>query len=71
MTNEYHRKTANQILTDVARVNPYMKKDGPIAYLYAAGYLAGFIASLAERDPYVYREFKQHVEEQQRRARKR
>ncbi len=66
MTQERHRKIANQILTDVARVNPYMKKDGPIAYLYAAGYLAGFIASLAERDPYIYKEFKQLVEEQSR-----
>jgi hypothetical protein len=66
MNQEYHRKIANQILTDVAKVNPYMKKDGPIAYLYAAGYLAGFIASLAERDPYIYKEFKQLVEEQSR-----
>ena len=66
MSQEYHRKIANQILTDVAKVNPYMKKDGPIAYLYAAGYLAGFIASLAERDPYIYKEFKQLVEEQSR-----
>ena len=66
MNQEYHRKIANQILTDVAKVNSYMKKDGPIAYLYAAGYLAGFIASLAERDPYIYKEFKQLVEEQSR-----
>ena len=66
MNQEYHRKIANQILTDVAKINPYMKKDGPIAYLYAAGYLAGFIASLAERDPYIYKEFKQLVEEQSR-----
>lgn len=64
MSTSQQQAYANQILRDVAQVNPYAKTDGMTAYLYAAGYLAGFIASLAEEDPYVYKRFRQHVDKQ-------
>jgi hypothetical protein len=52
-------RIANQILTDVARVNPYPQSGE--AYLYAAGFLAGYIAQLAEEDPFVYKKFRKHI----------
>ena len=65
MSTPQQKAYANQILRDLSQVNPYSKTDGMIAYLYAAGYLAGFIASLAEEDPFIYKRFKRHIDEQQ------
>ena len=61
MSNQ-QKRYANQILADLSRVNPYTKRDGMIAYLYAAGFLAGYLASLAEEDPFIYKRFKNHID---------
>ncbi len=64
MPSKQHENYCNQILRDIAKVNPYTREDGRIAYVYATGFLAGYLASLAEEDPYIYKRFKQHVEAQ-------
>lgn len=64
-----HRSLANQILRDLSQVNPYTRNDGMIAYIYAAGFLAGYLASLAEEDPFIYRRFQKHVESTRQRNR--
>lgn len=65
MSTPRQKQYASAILNDLSQVNPYTKKDGMIAYLYAAGYLAGFLASLAEEDPWIYKRFKKHIEDSQ------
>lgn len=58
------KQLANQILTDISKVNPYTSEDKSMAFIWAAGFLAGYIASLAEEDMFVYKRFKRHIEEQ-------
>lgn len=66
MPTNHHKALANQILTDLSRVNPYTKRDDQQAYMYAVGFMAGYLASLSEEDPWVYKRFKRHIEQQQR-----
>ncbi len=64
MPSNNHKAIANQILTDLSRVNPYTKRDDQQAYMYAVGFMAGYLASLSEEDPWVYKRFRQHIESQ-------
>lgn len=57
--SEQRKRIANQVLTDLARVNPYPQSKE--AYVYAVGFLAGYIAQLAEEDPFIYKKFRHHV----------
>jgi hypothetical protein len=36
-------------------------KQGSLQQLYHAGFLAAYLASLFERDPYLFKEFKEHI----------
>ena len=64
MSSQLQKDYAQQILTDIAKINPYKSNDKNMAFIWATGYLAGFIASLAEEDPFVYKRFSKHIEEQ-------
>jgi hypothetical protein len=47
----------------LAELNPYTHKDGRIAYVYATGYLAGYLASLMREDPFIYKRFLNHAKQ--------
>ena len=66
MSKKYQEELAHQILKDLARINPYTANDKTRGALYAAGFLAGYIAQLAEEDPWTYKKLKQYIEQQQR-----
>ncbi len=63
MAQDHHRALTDQILRDLARVNPYTSQERDHAYVYATGFLASYLASLSEEDPWVYKRFKRHIEE--------
>ncbi len=64
MARDHHQALTDQILRDLARVNPYSSTERGEAYVYATGFLASYLASLSEQDPWVYKRFRQHIEEQ-------
>jgi hypothetical protein len=56
---------AKDILTLVGQINPYNRQkdnDTTLYNLYAAGFLAAYLASLMREDPYIYRRFYKHIE---------
>jgi hypothetical protein len=55
-----HKDYTQTIINLVAELNPHYANEGRIGYVYAAGFLASYLANLMERDPYVYREFVKH-----------
>ncbi len=59
-----HQQLTDQILRDLARVNPYSSTERGEAYVYATGFLASYLASLSDEDPWIYKRFRQHIEAQ-------
>jgi hypothetical protein len=55
-----HKDYTQAIINQVAELNPHYNQDGRIGYVYAAGYLASYLASLMQEDPYVYKRFVKH-----------
>lgn len=64
MSKKYQQELANQILRDLSRINPYTASDRTQGALYAAGFLAGYIAQLAEQDPWTYKKLKHYIDSQ-------
>ncbi len=62
MTPEQDR-LFNQIMRAIQSINPYSNQQGRIGYLWAAGYLAGYLASLCREDPYILKRFLKHTDE--------
>lgn len=76
-TTDEHRKRADYIIDLTGLVNPYNRQGSNSKsefYIYNMGFLASYLASLAEEDPFILRRYKKHVEElyeQQRRSKRR
>lgn len=69
-----HQRLIDNILELTGRTNPYNRSGLNIKsefYIYQMGYLASYLASLCEEDPYIYKRFKQHSDEQVANKRKR
>ena len=65
ITNK-QKQMAEHLLEAVASVNPYSKQgtNAKQEYnIYQGGFLAGYLASLMEEDPFVYRRFMKHIEQ--------
>ena len=54
---------ADQILRDIAEVNPYHQDEKHLAALWAAGFLSGYIAKESTRDPWVYKKLRRHIQD--------
>ena len=67
MSKRYREEIAHQILKDLAKINPYTATDKSKGALYAAGFLAGYLAQLSETDPWVYKKLKQYIDNNKRR----
>ena len=65
-TSMKHERDVNQVIASIRLVNPYSQEDGRIAYVYAAGFLASYLASLGREDPWILKRFHQHCLEQAR-----
>lgn len=68
------RRTADWIIESVAEVNPYNRTgaNAKSEYLiYNMGYLAAYLASMMEEDPFIAKRFKRHVESNREQQRKR
>ncbi len=65
-TSMKHERDINQVMASIRLVNPYSQEDGRIAYVYAAGFLASYLASLGREDPWILKRFHQHCLEQAR-----
>lgn len=74
MTQAEHRRRTDHILATVGQVNPYNRSGQNLKsefYIYNMAFLASYLSSLAEEDPYILRRFLKHVEQQRVKGRRR
>lgn len=67
MVTKQQKDMAYWILEQVGTVNPYNRRGENLKneyYIYQGGYLAAYLASLMEEDPWLRRRFEQHVKAQ-------
>jgi hypothetical protein len=67
MSDREQQQLVEWILEQVGVTNPYNRfheNKKSEFYIYQAGYLAAYLASLMREDPYVYKRFKDHVAKQ-------
>jgi hypothetical protein len=62
MTPE-HQRLVSDVMRAIQTINPYSSQEGRIGYIWASGYLASYLASLAEEDPYILKRFLKHTEQ--------
>lgn len=56
------QEMSRYILEAVARINPHNRSEGRIGYIWAAGFLAGFLAHILCEDPILFRKFRNYIE---------
>ena len=56
------RELANQILTDIAELNPYTAADKHRAFIWATGFLARVLAEIMWRDSSAYQVYRRICE---------
>jgi hypothetical protein len=61
MATKEHRELANYIIGLIGQINPHTQQEGRIGYVYALGFLASYLASLAEEDPWILKRYVKHV----------
>ena len=66
MTTPNHKRNTEAIIRAIQQVNPYTTNEGRIGYVYAAGFLASYLASLAEEDPWILKRYLKHCDDQAR-----
>lgn len=64
MNKHERERLAHQILRDIGEINAYDGENKTLAALWAAGYLAGYIADMAAEDPFVYKKLRRQMETQ-------
>jgi hypothetical protein len=57
-----HKDYTDYIIGSVQAINPHSNQEGRVGYVYAAGFLASYLASLMQEDPWAYKRFQQHIE---------
>ena len=56
------RDVANRVLESVSRINPYTSREGRAGSLWAAGFLAGYLAKILIQDPILFKRFQRDVQ---------
>lgn len=51
---------ARSILEEVSKINPYT---GAKSVAYTVGFLVGYLSTLMQKDPFIYRQFVKHCEQ--------
>jgi hypothetical protein len=70
MPNPNHTKYTKLIIDSVRSINPHVSSEGRIAYVYASGFLASYLAEILKDDPIRLREFNRLIARQQEKQRK-
>ena len=63
MGAQKHKDYVDYIIRSIQTINPHSSNEGRIGYVYAAGFLASYLASLLEEDPIAFHQFKRHIEQ--------
>lgn len=50
---------ARDILDQISKINPYT---GAKSVAYTVGFLTGYLSTLMQKDPFIYRQFVKHCE---------
>ena len=58
-----HQEYCDWIIQSLRAVNPHTSEQGRIGYVYASGFLAAYLASLMQEDPYIYKRFRKHIDQ--------
>jgi len=69
MQTPEQKQFTEAILAELKAANPYTQSDGRTGYIWAAGFLAAYLASLATEDPYIYKRFRAHIRERAKKPR--
>lgn len=69
MATKQPRALVDQILRDISELNPYTSNNKEQAFIWATGFLASYLASLSEEDPWIYKRLRQHISEHKYRPR--
>jgi hypothetical protein len=63
MQDNDHDAYTKWIIEQIRTVNPYNLNDDRKGYVYASGFLASYLASLMQEDPWLARKFRKHIQE--------
>jgi hypothetical protein len=66
MATQKHKDYTDYIIRSIQSINPHNDSEGRTGYVYAAGFLASYLASLIEEDPAAFNQFKRHIEQRKR-----
>jgi hypothetical protein len=61
MTTLKHKEYTDYIINSVRVINPHSAAEGRIAYVYASGFLASYLANILSEDPIALKEFERHI----------
>jgi len=61
-SNPEHKQYCDAIIASIHAINPHDSQEGRVAYVYASGFLASYLASLMVEDPWAYKKFIAHIE---------
>lgn len=61
MTTIKHKEYTDYIINSVRVINPHSAAEGRIAYVYASGFLASYLANILSEDPIAFKEFERHI----------
>ncbi len=62
MTTLKHREFTNYIIESIRVINAHTAQEGRIAYVYASGFLASYLANILSEDPIAFKQFQQHIQ---------
>ena len=60
MGAQKHKEYTDYIIRSLQTLAP---KPGTNSYVYAAGFLAAYLATILEEDPIAFHQFKRHIEQ--------
>ena len=69
MDKTQHKNLTNWVLEQVAKINPYTQEQGRIAWVWAVGFLASYLARILAANPRRLEEFQDLIKNQQRKNR--
>ena len=66
MATDEHKRMTEWVLAQAAQINPYARSQANLKseyYIHQMGFLASYLASLMEEDPYIARRYQKHIKD--------
>jgi hypothetical protein len=63
MQKTQQEQYADWIMQQIRLINPNLDANDRRGYIYSTGFLAGYVASLMQEDPWLARRFRKHIRE--------